>query len=461
MKEFFIQVRNMALIVAAAAFIGLILMLAAYSVPNEKIYSNVKASVDIYRIEHDHFFWGRIRQTDVDNFTNCVMLIEAVYPSEKGLIDSALVNRMWGLGEHNSPSEILINAMDTDRRADENDEWKYGRYWHGYLVFLKPLLYKMTVGNIRVLNSYAQLMLLAIAAALLYKRLGIWYLASFILAVSAINPVTTALCFQNSTMLYVTLFGVISVLLLNERLIENKFYVYYFLILGILTAFFDFLTYPFVSFGVPLCLFVILNREKFFTDELKSAFKKIFYCGFGWFFGYIGMWGSKWILATSLTEYNAIKDAFYNAVFSKLSSFKIDVSNASEDIGVLDFIKFLLFSKQDSLPQGYSVSQEFTVWDVFQKNLVMLSEPSFRLFFVLFLGILVGRIIYKVAVRKEQIFISLSMICTFLFITALPFIWYAAIVKHSYIHDFLVFKELAIAIFSISCFLVVLGDEEL
>ena len=122
------------------------------------------------------------------------------------------------------------------------------------------------------------------------------------------------------------------------------------------------LTYPLVSLGIPLCFLVALNREKFFALPIKSAIKKLTAYSAAWGFGYVGMWASKWILATMFTEYNVLVDAFYNALSSKLSPSILQVS--------------------------------------------------------------------------------------------LPFIWYFVVIKHSYIHDFLVYRELAIAIFDLSCLVV-------
>ena len=453
MKNFFFHVRNMTLIVAAAAFLGLLLLMVAYSLPNEKIYNNVKASLHIYEIEHDHYIWGLDKfPTYVDNFTNIVMLMEAIYPVKNGVLDSALVNRMWSLEEGNSPAHSLINGINSNREADLNKDKKYGRYWHGYLIFLKPLLYKTTVGSIRLLNSYIQLFLIAIAAVLLYKKLGMFYVFAFILTVAAINPVTTALCFQNSTVFYVLLFAVIALLLKNEFIKENARYIYFFLIVGICTSYFDFLTYPFVSLGVPLCLFVVLNKEKFFIVPIKEVFKKLFGCLFAWCFGYAGMWASKWILATTLTDYNALADTFYNAIESKLSAVEVIAISPDANASTWDYIKFL-FSPQHNLPQGYAITQEITAAEVFYKNIHALFDTPFAIIFALFILFMIFRMIKN----KFKPHMNLNILIIFAFIAALPFVWYFIVIKHSEIHFFFVHRELAISVFAIACFFIELG----
>ena len=75
----------------------------------------------------------------MDNFTNCIMLMEAIYPTDAGILDSTLSNRMWNLGERNSPYLTLIEATDNHLQSNIDTDWNYARYWHGYLIFLKAV----------------------------------------------------------------------------------------------------------------------------------------------------------------------------------------------------------------------------------------------------------------------------------------------------------------------------------
>ena len=290
------------------------------------------------------------------------MLIEAIYPTDKGIVDSALSNRRWHLGEKNSPAQTLINSTNNKLSADKKEvEWNYARYWHGYLVFLKPLLCVTNPGRIRVLNFQIQFLLICLTLILIYKKLGSYYV----------------------------------------------------------------LTYPLVSLGIPLCFLVALNREKFFALPIKSAIKKLTAYSAAWGFGYVGMWASKWILATMFTEYNVLVDAFYNALSSKLSPSILQVS------------------------EGVTVTQDFTFFDVLGKNFHALDGSYIYIFaaFILYL-------IYKVIQNRKNFRLNKTVLLTFAFVISLPFIWYFVVIKHSYIHDFLVYRELAIAIFGLSCLLV-------
>ena len=67
-------------------------------------------------------------------------------------------------------------------------------------------------------------------------------------------------------------------LLFHEKL-KNK-YGYFFLIIGMMTSFFDLLTYPVATFGIPIILFFILENKSLKEgikdiSELKETLKNI------------------------------------------------------------------------------------------------------------------------------------------------------------------------------------------
>ena len=75
--------------------------------------------------------------------------------------------------------------------------------------------------------------------------------------------------------------------------------------IGSLAGFFDFLTFPILSLGVPLLTWIILNEEDGFKKKIVDILKLSFY----WFLGYSMMWSSKCVLASLLTDYNVIVEA--------------------------------------------------------------------------------------------------------------------------------------------------------
>ncbi len=268
---------------------------------------------------------------------------------------------------------------------------------------------------------YLQMFLIATALILFYRRLGLLEMYAFLLVVAVINPITTAMNFQNSDIFYIMLLSTIFILCKNEFLLRDKNYLYFFLIIGIVTAYFDFLTYPITALGIPLCVCVLMNKNFFFTSTLKKVFIKLSSYLIAWGFGYAGMWAGKWFLATLFTSQNVIKNALLNAMYRTSTTLV-----ASEG--------------------GHS----FTMLDVFKRNIDALFSGSLPII----LGVLAIFLMYLLIVNIQKFHVTKSMALTFLFVAVLPFVWYLAVKNHSYVHNFFTYRNLAITLFSLTCFFI-------
>ena len=85
---------------------------------------------------------------------------------------------------------------------------------------------------------------------------------------------------------------------------EKNRYLYFFLLVGMATAYLDFLTYPLVTLAFPLIVVLYLDKEVW-----KTKVQKLFSYSIQWGIGYIGLWALKWISADVLTESSLIADA--------------------------------------------------------------------------------------------------------------------------------------------------------
>ena len=326
--------KNMSAILAAAIFLGTILILAAYSLPTEKIYQNMQRSAEIYKNEHNSPRWGEVIHTRLDNFTTSIMIMKAAYPVEEKILESALLNPSWQI--YGKPTNVLVEISKNNTKSVE-DTWNYSRYWHGYLIFLKPLMTFCSLQILREINFLLQFLLSITAILLIYKKIGLYHAYAFALTLAIINPITAALDLQIATVFYIMIGAVIFILLKNEFLQRGANSIYFFMIVGIVTVYLDFLTYPFVTFGVPLCVYIFMNKEKFFsTLPLKSLTKYLI----AWCTGYFGMWLGKWIVATALTSENVIKDALFAASYR--SSFELAEGEGGRTITFFEVLNIVL-----------------------------------------------------------------------------------------------------------------------
>lgn len=284
-----------------------------------RLEKNALASARIFQREGlypDLFPWCESR---LDNFTDATMILEAA-----DLTRAAPLRRAMLVYRGAFPQDGYVDPCETMVRHYLQDEaytgiQTYPRYWHGYLLLLRPLLFWMDYGAIRALNGAVQGLLCGGVLLLLWRRgLGRFvpaYLASMLL----LMPRVTAYSLQYSACCYLFTLGTLLLLALGPRVGRARVCGGVFLALGIATAFFDFLTYPIAVFGVPAVFYLCLRSGD--APELRLA--GLVRGGVLWGAGYAGMWSLKWVFASLLTGENVLQNAFA-AVTNRLSNFNLD-----------------------------------------------------------------------------------------------------------------------------------------
>jgi len=160
----------------------------------------------------------------------------------------------------------------------------------------------MELEGIYILNTIAQLVLSIAVLYFMYKRLGVYSIA-YVVFMLCMHPENIVQSFQLSSTNYALQIAMLLLLLKKEW--KERHVLYIFLLDGILVAFFDFLTYPYVVVAIPLLTYYWLNNKSNIVTDLITMIKN----GMSFIFGYVGMWAMKWILATIFTDENVIMDA--------------------------------------------------------------------------------------------------------------------------------------------------------
>ena len=80
-------------------------------------------------------------------------------------------------------------------REIEEDTLTYARYWHGYLVFLKPLFLFMNLAEIYHLVAILMLALFVANTYLYYKKLGNYWIA-YVVMIFMMNLIRMVQSFQ-------------------------------------------------------------------------------------------------------------------------------------------------------------------------------------------------------------------------------------------------------------------------
>lgn len=382
----------------SSILIGALLLISVYLIPTDKINENIFNTPDSFSVKAELFSWAGLP-------------LKSPFTVSFGTTDKYMMQISASNYNASAIFKAMLNPIDSQNNF-------YPRYWHGYTIFLKPLLYFFDVNQIKFINAFLQIILLAFVSFKIYKIFGLKLLIAFLITIIFIDPVSSAICLAYSPMYYIMLFAVMYVLKKNFYLIENQNYIYFFLIAGIVTAFFDFLTYPLITLGIPLIFYVLLNNNFASSKKIYDILKFSIY----WSFGYASMWSGKWVISYLLTGYNTFANAF-NAMTERTQGF-------NEYFGQNINIKLALSR----------ITQNFNI----------------LIFVVIFLCIMAGIIFYiaRILIRNKYYFYE---ILPLILISLYPFGWYLILQNHSVLHYYFTNKILSVSLFAMMCAIIQLN----
>ena len=416
-------------IFGTAILTGILLLCLVYTLPTDSMQKHVLSDVELLQREGNYsVFWdgtfvrmhpGNInvrtfflnnRGMARDNLTDAIMLGNAVYEGEnKSILEKAL-----GVYRYVDESEMPISSLQMvldKENAGGGEEVSYPRYWHGYLVILKPLLCVLTYSQIRILNILLQGVLLILLSIKLSKKTNWRYSVCLLGGVLAVFPFVIPLCMQYSTAVYVMLFSCIIYLdHLNYWEKEDRS-LYYFMLVGIVTSYVDFLTYPIITLGGLLVISVLATGEQIGYIIKNSVM---------WCLGYFGMWFGKWMVASIILKENVINDGFEQMVFR--------TSNATDTMA------------------GKKISALSAVLANFSSMTNIYYIVVFLLLFIFLISV----------VKKQREFRLKNIVKQrhFLWVALYPFIWYAVLKNHSYDHSSFTYRALFVTVFALMTMIV-------
>ena len=406
-KEIKVFQRLCALILTGI-LLGALLMLSTFSLPTNRVKDHVTESARLMEFEGEYpSLFARI-SSRLDNVTDSLMLRSAAFEGAGlSLIDRAM--NVYYLSFEGEGTENLDKVWEES--AGTGELVNYGRYWHGYLCFLRPALELCNYREIRIINLYMQVLLTGLICLMLYKRELGRYLFPFLLLIFMQSPYTTSQSLQLSSVYYVYLAVSLALVAFYRQLKERELLPLLFALAGMATAFLDLLTYPLVSFGVPL-VFCLVQE-----DRNENCFPMFFRLLIAWGLGYAGMWAGKWLLGSLLTDENIIMDALESVRFRSSGGYKDD---------------------------------KFSFIAVFGRNFrEIIQNPAALLVAILSLCLLTVRLL-----RGEWRGLFTGRSGALLLCVLLPLLWYSATRNHSHIHAMILcWREYLISFFALACWM--------
>lgn len=405
-------IRNSILLLLLCVIAGFALLAAAYALPasamQDECYESVHSFLPEERVDRDP-----LTGHSQDNFTDALFLLEAAYPGGEPLLEQTVANyfratpglyngrfeKTEGLiffgEEYVNPAKTVVDLYNYE---SDSIRVSYSRYWHGYLVLLKPLLCLFNYSQVRLICLAAETLLAAAAVLLLLKKERRAVLP-FLLMLLLMAPSSVARSLQYCSTYVLMLAGTILVLACEKR----KLYPYLFLLLGALAAYLDLLTAPSICLTAPLAV-LCLRRG----GEREIPLGQLCLYVLLWGAGYGGMWAAKWLLAWLWQG-----QAFLGDLFGSVSS------RASSVVGESEVSRLEMLSR--NLSELFSVT-----WVTIPVLAYAAAAPLLGL-----------------AKRKRGERFDAARAAKLCVPFLVPPVWLLVLCNHSYIHSFFTFRTLA------------------
>lgn len=283
-----------------------VLIISVHWIPFSSIRNNVIESAKTLQDEGMFPQYKDYRFTRLDNYTDALMLNIAISAEEDNPVESSMMNYYYDYLE----DEDIEKSYHTERvaRNELNGLTKisYGRYWQGYLITLRPLLCFFSLSGIRILNYLCLSILLVSCLYLIVRKIGWIEAVIFGLALLPFNIPLVPYSLQFSTCFYWMFLSSIALLAIPQLSKTALHLGLTFFAIGAITVYFDFLTTPQLTLGIPLIL-VMLSKK---TD---TPFVFVLSAIAAWYMGYGILWASKWGVAYLLTQNNLLESAIEQA----------------------------------------------------------------------------------------------------------------------------------------------------
>lgn len=396
-----------------SAMLGFLALVIICALPSGRAAVHVQESGAIMISEGD--YWMILPTDDtmrLDNFTDCIMMLTSAYTGKHNALEEAAYSyRIYKKGASKQESCRLCGAVPKDQAK----EHVYTQYWHGYKVFLKPLLTFFNISQIRTLNMYLIVLCVSVIVLLMYQNQISAFIFPYLAGICFLNLPAVAQSLQYSTVFHLTSFALIMLLGFWKSTGFRKYLWLYFLLVGISTSYMDFLTYPIITMTFPLIVLFALNSKNGISLR-KAAIQLIGFPAL-WGIGYGGMWGSKWLIATLVTGKNQFSYAL-----------KKVLERSGNTVG----------------GQKITYGDIMTImYDYLRKNALM-----YILVFMILITVLLVLISRGFMQKTKWIFAA-----SFMILACYPFIWYAFLKNHSYQHHFFTYRSMASFVFAAGSFL--------
>lgn len=414
----------------------MLLMTLSSLIPSSTLKNNVEKSSDTLLKNGEKVIYNLPYKKElIFTFTDALMINTAYSIDSKQPIESFLLARknyvpgqtkvvypdcQYNLGANEKyknaetgdlyQTEELYGLMHGD---NIEDSYEYARYWHGYLVVLRPLLALFDYNAIRIVLAIITLICVVAMLVLLYKKVNLISSVIFLIGLLSICIWVVTQSINESLIFLVAL---VSSIILLFRYKKMKRIGIFFFIVGSVSSFIDLLTAPIVTLGITAIIYFLLLQQE--EKDVKIYIKKLVEVIITWGLGYGLTWAMKWLIVELCFENRPM---------------------------ISQVITQVLFRSKIPVRNGVAIINR---WIVVKRNLEFLSTPV--IVAIIIIGFVLA-IAFMIKNRNKEIEFkeNFKKCIPYIVIFFLPIIWFVSITQHSYTHAFFVYRILIISIISL------------
>lgn len=409
----------------STVLICLLFLLTTAMIPQDAISANALKSAEYFY--NEALFEnkvGKFENFKIDNYADCISTGIAWHLGEGGNYRAVIS------ADYNSlPDENVNVSFYREMQGEDVETENYSRYWHGSAGVIRLMLLFTDIKVIRyIIAGLGILLNLALVAMLIRKKqivLGASYTVAFLL----VNGVFALTCME-----YAFIFLLIPVatifLIQNRKMQQRQNAQAVFLAIGMLTAYFDFLTTETLTFTVPVVMYYLVVKEpKEQQEERKTQRKKdwffLFKSGICWCAGYAGMFLVKWGLSAVTLGKDIFLDSASHAMERVSGDVNLTLNGMAEKANFGERLQGIF---QRNLGCLYWNSQDVKAGTVVIITLVAVA--------------VLGSFWYMARKEKYE-YDKAVLLCV---VALIPFLRFLVLSNHAYIHYFFTYRALLVMV---------------
>ena len=271
------------------------LLFFACCIPKYKIRENLLESAR-YLLANEaefHQLKSGDRRTEIHNYADATTMNILYSVDGENLLWEMVMSPFYSdkMNLDKSMTELLTERIRFERPNDT----LYDRYWHGMIIFLKPLFVLFTLQQIRGIFLGLLIICMLVLTMLLVRQKQ--YLSPMLLWLGALSVKfwMAGFCIEYFPVFLITFLLSVCMVLWEEK---RERIIRLCIVSGVCVAFFDFLTTETLAFVIPMAIVYGIWRRKGTLKSFKEEILYLFRAGCSWGMAYVFTYVTKWTLAS-------------------------------------------------------------------------------------------------------------------------------------------------------------------